>query len=1521
MPLIRVPVHIHQMESPHNNNNNNAEAGDHDIINNDDGDDDVYHDIVSSNILDSGHCNILHVRPLLNIMDIIFNNGVADHLSAQIFIMGNNMAATELPDHYQSMHKELPRRMIRAIFEILNKCWDGGVDQIQMITKEILQITKQYKWDAKVVLVLLALATSISQFPLVLCHYKTNPVANAVALLNQYFPHFSLEHEVVDAFFTLNKQILDVTTKVVDFYDFPLHNFFTDESPEILAANSYMPFAVYWIIRSIVVSLTQILTFTYKRIVLLKSEQSKSVKNLNDIKGHLLELIENRNRSAKNKKGSTADRYQELLETLLRSSSNTTDNSKTLNILFDKPGLHDCYYKKKVSNKDLTNKVVALFISGLENDLTTGAECAIIQQMYMEKWHNPSRISSNFEVVWVPINLDTNNSWSEENMELFKRLRDQMEWYSVEDPSKLDLMVVKFIIGHLNFLENPLLVVLDTQGKIVHNNGIYMMCTWGSLAYPFTTHIEESLWEEMSWSIDLLVDNMDLNKDIWILEGKHICLYGGDDVKWIKKFIKTAKVVANTARVDLKFLYVGRSKLKKKLVKVIDIIRKETFSNSLDWNIIWYFWVRLESMLYSKKLHRRGNWDSILQGIITLLRFDSEHKNWAIISSESGEMVMADGQRMLMGLRELLKLKSRDKIKGCFVPALTEYINNTCSAPSAALDIFATTMSKKDYEVFNVVECILETSNLHDSKYRSVLFNFNYTHKAIFNDLYSKKRISNYNLRRKVVVLFITDLDPELPLGFEYAILKRIYHEKCNNPTKTESQFDLVWVPIMDHWASEDGKTFESLREHMEWYSVHHPLMVPLKVIRYIKEKWNFTKKPLIVVMDTQGKIVHRNPIHAMCIWGTQAFPFSTDQETLMWKNTKWSIDLIMDNLEPDMLNWVQENKHVCLYGSEDIDWIRNFTTVAKNVAREANITLELIYVGESNPCDKEKVKNVIDIIVQENLSRTLEWDNMWYFWMRLESMSKSIKQHLKPKNMMNDPVIKGIDAMRGYGWGAMIGMGLSKMVISSNFCMLNALVSYDKWKSRKDVIGFVPALEEYINSGFRTFEYMSDDQHHVLRMHDDAYDLDRLRRYYVLLEQSLIEHVLEMIERMYLNNPDNLKSLVALFYFFSKYGNPQLYDGSTKKRFDDLEKLKGKVVALFITDVDVELTNRDEYLLMCQMYLEKKQCNNKYEVVWAPIKVFWDNDLVELFMTMREKMECYTIYNSVALSPAIISSIIKKWKFNIEKPMVLVLDERGQYVHYNALYMMGIWGIRAYPFSYVREEELWEQNNCWNFNFILHRLHPDITNWMVEKRYICLYGGDDIGWIRKFTRAAKEVARRSHIPLELLYVGTRSKDPLANEKARLNIIDMVSNENLSVSLDIKLMRHFWMRIESMNFSKEQLMAEDLMSERIFEMFHYGSNEKGWALISRGEYDDVVMGNGDHMFLVFVEHLRWILREKRLGFLPALDVYLRKIQHDDMTQQITISFPPNFYISKLVCFVCGRVMSKYIMLVHSSDGE
>ncbi|KAK1403242.1 hypothetical protein POM88_002847 [Heracleum sosnowskyi] len=130
---------------------------------------------------------------------------------------------------------------------------------------------------------------------------------------------------------------------------------------------------------------------------------------------------------------------------------------------------------------------------------------------------------------------------------------------------------------------------------------LHVMWIWGIKAYPFTSLREEQLWEEESWRIELLAAPFEAMIFDWINAGKFICLYGGDDIYWIRRFTYTAQAVACTAKIQLEMLYarvqIGKS---------------------------------VES-------------DHIMQKIMMLLTFNCSEEGWSVISRGTGDVAFAKG--------------------------------------------------------------------------------------------------------------------------------------------------------------------------------------------------------------------------------------------------------------------------------------------------------------------------------------------------------------------------------------------------------------------------------------------------------------------------------------------------------------------------------------------------------------------------------------------------------------------------------------------------------------------------------------------------------------------------------------------------------------------------------------------------------------------------------------------------------------------------------------------------------------
>ncbi|XXG49464.1 hypothetical protein AAC387_Pa02g3643 [Persea americana] len=552
--------------------------------------------------------------------------------------------------------------------EISCKCSGGG--DAHTTTMAVFNTLASYSWDAKVVLALAAFSTSYGEFWLTAQLHTINPLAKSVALLKQ-LPDILENTDVLkprfDALTSLVRAMLDVTKCIIELTELP-PEYISAETPSLSMAITHIPTAVYWTIRSIIACSSQMISLIgvghdYVTSTTEAWELSSLAHKVRNIYEHLTKQLLLCHQHIDEK------RHIEAYQALVRLFETIhIDNMKILKALIyskDDLPLVDGLSKKRVSVDVLRRKIVILFISDLD---VSHEELMVLVQIYNDTHHG--KLERNYEVVWLPV-IDKSIKWTDPMEDMFLRLSSSMPWYSLHHPSLLEPAVIRYTREVWHFQKKPLLVVLDAQGRVVCPNAFHMMWIWGSLAFPFTSLREESLWKEETWRLEFLVDEIDPNILQWIREGRYICLYGGEDIEWIRRFTSSMRRAALEARIPLEMIYVGKSNPKERIRKIVNIITDEKLSGTWhDLVMIWYFWVRLESMWYSKMHHGRTiDIDPIMQEVLTLLSFDGSDQGWALLSHASTEIVRANGKILLECLAQFDSWKMNIEHEG-FIPAL-----------------------------------------------------------------------------------------------------------------------------------------------------------------------------------------------------------------------------------------------------------------------------------------------------------------------------------------------------------------------------------------------------------------------------------------------------------------------------------------------------------------------------------------------------------------------------------------------------------------------------------------------------------------------------------------------------------------------------------------------------------------------------------------------------------------------------------------------------------------------------------
>ncbi|XVE56681.1 hypothetical protein DITRI_Ditri04bG0030200 [Diplodiscus trichospermus] len=568
------------------------------------------------------------------------------------------------------MLEELAYIIHKISCEISCKC-SGGADA-HATTMVLLNTLSSFQWDAKAVLVLAAFAVNFGEFWLIIQLCTTNSLAKSVALLKQLpdiLEHSQMLKPHFDALNKLIKAMMDVTKCIVEFTELP-SQYISSDVPPMSTAMAHIPIAVYWTIRSVVACAAQITSLVGLRHEFIAStseawELSSLAHKLSSMHEHLRKILRLCHQHIDEK--IQAEAYESLVRIFQMPQ---LDNLKILIKIFSlsKEDPHSLLgpNKTKVHMEVLRRKHVLLLISDLD---ISNDEIQVLEVLYK---YERAASDLNYEIVWLPI-VDR-SAWNDSYQEKFSSLQSIMPWYTVSHPTIIEPAVIKYTREIWHFVKKTIVVTLDPQGKVTCTNALNMLWIWGNAAFPFSTEKEESLWKAEAWTIELLVDGLESNLPDWIKKQSVICLYGGEEIEWIQNFTSATKTVAQTLGIGLEMVYVGKNNAKERVRKNTTYISEKQLSHTWLEANVWFFWNRLESMLFSKTQHGKTNeTDVIKQEVMTILGYDGSELGWAVFFLGTTEMARSPGDKALSSMQNFGQWEVLAKEMG-FIPALRKHL-------------------------------------------------------------------------------------------------------------------------------------------------------------------------------------------------------------------------------------------------------------------------------------------------------------------------------------------------------------------------------------------------------------------------------------------------------------------------------------------------------------------------------------------------------------------------------------------------------------------------------------------------------------------------------------------------------------------------------------------------------------------------------------------------------------------------------------------------------------------------------
>ncbi|XP_027336844.1 protein SIEVE ELEMENT OCCLUSION C [Abrus precatorius] len=541
--------------------------------------------------------------------------------------------------------------IITKIRKILCKCCREGDTNPKIMS--LFDLIGKYSWDAKVVLVLAAFAAKYGEFWQLMELYPGNTLAVLISRVKLMPCNLRPLQLQIKALSLLVKTMMDVAMCIIKFESLPFQH--VGQGNDIFHVTKSLIYeAVYWITRSCLACFSQVMDFTTKKYdqvysdssIIAAWELSSLAYKLSDICSILRGQV---------------DLCQEEIERNLYDRllnldcEDHIDNQKVLTLFFPSKNylpLKDCSRQVKLGLSELKNKEVLFFIS--KPHLHTMEEIFLMVQQTSDHPLN-ERLRESYKIVWVP--LPSSDTWTDAEENSFNFLSDFLPWYAVRRPGELSSAVVRYIREQWNYKDEPIMVALDSNGKVTNYNALDMIKIWGGLSYPFSASKEVELWQDQNLTMQLLLDGVNPLLAYWVEQGKNICLYGSVNMVWIQQFNDKITEL-KLAGLQLETIYVGNSLSQLgedvKIVKNIMAGSGEiNLSDPLSFTNVQLFWLRLESMRRSKlRLGRTPSSDQILEELSVLLDMTDREENWAVIGSgSSNDVFRLQGVQVMEFLR------------------------------------------------------------------------------------------------------------------------------------------------------------------------------------------------------------------------------------------------------------------------------------------------------------------------------------------------------------------------------------------------------------------------------------------------------------------------------------------------------------------------------------------------------------------------------------------------------------------------------------------------------------------------------------------------------------------------------------------------------------------------------------------------------------------------------------------------------------------------------------------------------
>nr|GMC48792.1 protein SIEVE ELEMENT OCCLUSION B-like [Ipomoea batatas] len=337
------------------------------------------------------------------------------------------------------------------------------------------------------------------------------------------------------------------------------------------------------------------------------------------------------------------------------------------------------------------------------------------------------------------------------------------------------------------------------------------------------------------------------------------------------------------------------------------------------------------------------------------------------------------------------------------------------------------------------------------------------------------------------------------------------------------------------------------------------------------------------------------------------------------------------------------------------------------------------------------------------------------------------------------------------------------------------------------------------------------------------------------------------------------------------------------------LETLKNKTVLLLISSTDDILSEKElpflqEWYAKCDEVQRRQHAIILFPITRGQAKKWTDQS--SMISKMFRVPNFYMVDDPRSIDPTVIRVLTEKFLINFQEgpPIVVAVGPSGRVVHPNALPMIWTWGSKAFPLTSQNEESLRNTETSKKVELLIKDLDVELLKMVKEgQKSICLFGGDNMEWILRFTSKAKQVAEHNSLEMEMFFLG-KSTDSVSKMEMITPLIYSSKLVSESPKLSGAKMLSFWENLQRMLLSRAQYLSKKNTSVDDDDEVLQGlgklvdkSGREGWAMFIKGNHIALI-GDEDVSMKTLDDFIKWSGNVGRMGFEGALKDHLESLE-------------------------------------------